>query len=99
MRLNESYAFAKHAKPVRCPWCKRPAPALLFDSLATGIVCARCHAELILMRTEQVIAARRGNLDPSRIKAGNRQQRKLCIFFWLIGHFRAPQRWQARQTA
>lgn len=50
----------KHAKPVRCPWCGKPAPTLLFDSFSTWMVCGRCHSALMLARLEHVTAARHG---------------------------------------
>lgn len=63
MRLDESYEVVKHAKPVRCPRCRRPAPAFLFDSRATGMVCARCHADLMDTRKEEAVLVRRSKAE------------------------------------
>jgi hypothetical protein len=59
VRLDGSYAVVRHAKPMRCPSCKRRVAALLFDSQCTGMVYALCHAALMAKRLESVIAAKR----------------------------------------
>ena len=50
MTLDESYETTRHAKPVRCPRCRRSSLVLLFDSPAQGMVCLRCHETLIGLR-------------------------------------------------
>jgi DNA-directed RNA polymerase subunit RPC12/RpoP len=50
MTLDESYETTRHAKPVRCPRCRRSSLVLLFDSPAQGMVCPYCHEKLIALR-------------------------------------------------
>ncbi len=44
----------RHAPPVRCPKCCRPALALWFDSATNGMVCGQCHQALIELRKDKV---------------------------------------------
>jgi ribosomal protein S27E len=48
----------KHARPVRCPHCRNPAPVLLFDSPAVGMVCAGCHRRFMDLRKEAALVPR-----------------------------------------
>ena len=50
MMLDDSYEAARHAKPVRCPRCRKFSLVLLFDSPAQGMVCPHCHEKLIGVR-------------------------------------------------
>ena len=50
MRFDESYETTRHAKPVRCPRCRRSSLVLMFDSPARGMVCPHCHEKLIALR-------------------------------------------------
>lgn len=50
MTFDESYETARHARPVRCPRCKKSSLMLIFDSPAQGMVCPHCHEKLIALR-------------------------------------------------
>ncbi|HXF93911.1 MAG TPA: hypothetical protein VNK46_14255 [Nitrospiraceae bacterium] len=56
--MDKSYEAARHAKPVRCPRCRRAAAVLLFDSRAVGMVCTHCHEALMRVRGEAAAIAR-----------------------------------------
>jgi hypothetical protein len=48
-----------HARPVPCPRCGSRAPMLIFDSWPRGMVCRRCHEQLIGLRREVLGFTRR----------------------------------------
>lgn len=50
MTFDESYETARHAKPVRCPRCRKSSLVLIFDSPGRGMVCPHCHEKLIVLR-------------------------------------------------
>jgi len=50
MQMDETYETARHAKPVRCPRCRKSSLVLMFDSPARGMVCPHCHDKLIALR-------------------------------------------------
>lgn len=75
MTFDESYATARHAKPVRCPRCRRSSLILLFDSPAEGMVCPHCHEKLTALRKDAVILARELGVAAGR---NNRRKRASC---------------------
>ena len=65
MTLDESYETTRHAKPVRCPRCRKASPVLVFDSPIGGMVCPHCHEKLIALRRHaSVPACNRGVAAP-----------------------------------
>jgi transposase-like protein len=67
MTLDDSFEVARHAKPVRCPRCRKSSLVLLFDSPAQGMVCPHCHEKLIALRKQaSVLAGDRGVATPHR---------------------------------
>ena len=57
MTFDESYETARHAKPVRCPRCRKSSLVLMFDSRARGMVCPHCHDKLIALRKHVFVLA------------------------------------------
>lgn len=57
MTLDESYETTRHAKPVRCPRCRKASPVLVFDSPRGGMVCPHCHEKLIALRRHASVPA------------------------------------------
>jgi len=49
---------AKHAEAVCCPWCRKAAAILLFDSRAVGMVCTSCHRRFMDLRKEAALVPR-----------------------------------------
>ncbi|MCP9473379.1 MAG: hypothetical protein NNA30_11655 [Nitrospira sp.] len=64
MLLDESCETARHAKPVRCPRCRKSSLVLIFDSPARGMVCPHCHEKLIMLRKRDVGLAGGRTLPP-----------------------------------
>jgi ribosomal protein S27E len=53
--LEERQGSPKHARPVRCPQCRKFVPVLVFDSPAVGMVCVSCHRSFMELRTEAAL--------------------------------------------
>lgn len=65
MTRDDSSEVVRHAKPVRCPRCRKSSLVLLFDSPAQGMVCPHCHEKLIALRMQaSVLAGDRGVATP-----------------------------------
>jgi hypothetical protein len=58
MTLDETYETPRHAKPVRCPRCRRSSLILVFDSRAAGMVCCHCHEKLTALRKDAIVISR-----------------------------------------
>jgi len=44
-----------HARPIRCPRCRRKALVLVIDSIKRGgAICMPCHGELIALRRDRI---------------------------------------------
>ena len=56
--MDERQDPPKHAPPVRCPHCQKPAPVLFFDSAAVGMVCAGCHRRFMDLRKAAALVPR-----------------------------------------
>jgi ribosomal protein S27E len=75
MNLDESYETSRHAKPVRCPRCRRSSLTLLFDSPAEGMVCSHCHEKLTALRKDVVVLAR--NLGAA-VRGNHKRKQPIC---------------------
>lgn len=51
-QVIERHNQPEHARPVRCLYCRKLVPVLVFDSPAVGMICAGCHRRLTDLRKE-----------------------------------------------
>jgi ribosomal protein S27E len=56
--LDERQDSLIHARPMRCPYCRKFVRVLVFDSPAVGMICAGCHRRFTDLRKAAALVPR-----------------------------------------